>query len=142
MTISEKNMREVDLLVATLECLLLPSKDEKTARVMYAGAIDLIASTLQRRDDEIEALKIWKAEAKTVMGELDIQAIGKHLRVPFGVKIADKILPALKRKDDQMQKLVEALKMFVDYIGEGEDFESTSAMGAAQQALSEWEAGK
>lgn len=57
---------------------------------------------LKRRIEELEA---WKESAMQVLNDVNLQKIGKILKVPLGASIAEKIVPSLLAMQARIKEL-------------------------------------
>lgn len=59
--------------------------------------------------DLIQELTRWKAEAMQVLGEMDVQAVGRLLELPLGASVYSAVEPGIRALKDRLDNLPEKL---------------------------------
>lgn len=87
--------------------------------------IDDIAVAYARQfRDEVVHLTAWKGEAKQVLNDLQLQALGRELGIPLGEEIAKQVLPRVLMLKVEMEGLigmVEHMYALTEHFGEWEE---------------------
>lgn len=68
-----------------------------------------IGETIKIAADLIEELAHWKAEAMQVMGEMDVQAVGRLLELPLGTSVYPAVEPGIRALKEKLDNLPEKL---------------------------------